>query len=307
MSMSLGLAVLVSVQAAAPEAWVVVMRRSGVTAPKAMELAKVVQAQLAAQGVPSNSAVEDLSRCAGKKPCLIKEGLKKKVPAMVFVEVGTVLDEAFARAEAVSIEEDGKKIGVAEVEGKIESLGEALKARVNLSLVLPLRQLLGVEAPPPAEVAKPEPAVVTVKETPVVEAKVPDVEMPVVVAPPMPDPEPVSKPFFTGTRVVGMIVAGVGAGVLIASGVSGGIAASAAGQQTMLCPAGAQCTNPAAFTAYNNAASAQNTSLVLLGVGAGLAAVGVVVMLLPSGDAPPASVSMMPLPGGMAASVSGSF
>jgi hypothetical protein len=307
MSLSLGLAVLVSVQAAAPnEPWVVLMRRSGVAAPKAMEVAKAVSSQLGNSGIPSTMAVEDVTKCNGKKPCLIDLGRKKKVPAMVLVEVGTVLDDAFARAEAISIEEDGKRIGVAEVEGKLESLSEALRARVAVSLVPPLRSLLGIEAPPPAEVVKETPPV---KPEPVSEVPppMPPVEKPVEVVTAAPEPE--SKPFFTGGRVAGLIIAGAGAGTLIVSGIFGGIAAGAAGEQRTLCPEGTQCSNPAAFTAYNNAASAQNTSLVLMGVGVGLAAVGVVVMLIPSGnsEAPAASVTMMPVPGGMAASVSGSF
>ncbi len=302
MSLVVGLAVLVSVQAAAPtETWVVLTRRSGVVAPRAMDAAKAVSSQLNASGIPSTLAVEDLTKCNGKKPCLIELGRKKKVPAMVFVEVGTVLDEAFARAEAVSVEEDGKRLGVAEVEGVLETLGDSLKARTALSLVPPLRALLGLTAPRLANEAPP-----VAKTEPVVEAP-----------PPLPEPEPVlvtqpaapeGKPFFTGGRIAGLIIAGAGAGTLIASGVFGGSAAGAASQQAKLCPSGQPCTDPAAFKAYNDAAAAQNTSIVLLGVGVGLAAVGVVVMLLPPGaDAPSAAVTMVPVQGGMAASLSGSF
>lgn len=303
MSLSLGLAVLVSVQAAAPgETWVVLTRRSGVVAPRALEVAKAVSSQLTASGIPSTLAVEDLTKCNGKKPCLVELGRKKKVPAMVFVEVGTVLDEAFARAEAVSVEEDGKRLGVAEVEGVLEALGESIKARTTISLVPPLRGLLGVAAPAPI-----------VKETAAVAKPEPVVEAP----PPLPEPEPVvvtkpaepeGKPFFTGGRIAGLIIAGAGVGTLIASGVFGGSAAGGAGEQARLCPAGQQCSNPAAFKAYNDAAAAQNTSVVLLGVGVGLAAAGVVVMLLPTGtDSPSAAVTMVPVQGGMAASLSGSF
>jgi hypothetical protein len=262
-----------------------------------MELAKAAAAQLTDSGIPSVIAVEDLTKCNGKKPCLIDLGRKQKVTAMVFIEVGTVLDEAFARAEAVSIEEDGKSLGVAEAEGRLEALTEGLKARVAVSLVPPLRTLLGLATP-----------VVAVKEVTVAPVMV---EAPPVPAPEKPvavvvavEPVP-SKPFFTTTRVIGTVIAGLGVGTLVTSGIFGGSAAAAAGQQTSLCPAGQPCTNPAAFAAYNSAASAQNTSLVLLGVGAGLAAVGVVVMLLPSGEA--TTVSMTPVPGGAAAVVSGSF
>ncbi len=299
MTLSLGLAVLVSVQAAAPgDTWVVLSRRSGVPAPRAMELAVAVAFHLGSTGIPTSTAVDDLTKCNGKKPCLIDLGRKKKVPAMVFVEVGTVLDEAFARAEAVSIEEDGKSVGLAEVEGRLESLTESLKARLSVSLVPPLRTLLGIAAP--VVVVAPPP-------TPMVEAPppLPPLEPPpAVVVKEQPNP---SKPFFTTTRVIGLVVAGAGVGTLIASGVFGGSAAGAAGQQTQLCPPGQPCNNPEAYAAYNSAAAAQNTSLVLLGVGAGLAAVGVVVMLIPSGDAPATTVSMVPLPGGAAASISGSF
>lgn len=303
MSLSLGLAILVSVQAATPgETWVVLTRRSGVVAPRAIELAKAVSSQLTASGMPSTLSVEDLTKCNGKKPCLIELGRKKKVPAMVFVEVGTVLDEAFARAEAVSVEEDGKRLGVAEVEGVLETLGESLKARTAVSLVPPLRTLLGIAAPSP-----------TVKETPPVAKPEPIVEAP----PPLPEAEPVvltqraqpeGRPFFTGGRIAGLLIAGAGVGTLIASGVFGGSAAGAAGKQARLCPPGQQCSDPAAFKAYNDAATAQNTSVVLLGVGVGLAAAGVVVMLLPPGtDSPSAAVTMVPVQGGMAASLSGSF
>ena len=319
MSLSLAVVALVSVQSAAPNVWVVLSRRSGVAAPKAMEVTKAVSSQLGNSGLSTLSA-EDLSKCNGKKPCLLEQGRKNKVAAMVFVEVGTVLDDAFARAEAISVEEDGKRVALAEVEGPIDGLNEAMRAKVKTSLVVPRRQLLGVETPLPADLdtppvatgpkmkPEPEPTPEPVAETP----------------PPAPpatqvvatEPEP-AKPFFTGGRIAGVVIAGVGAGVLIASAVAGGVAASNVSQQTSLCPNGMQCSNPAAFTAYNNAASAQNTSVALLGVGLGLAATGVVVMLLAGGSSAPAqeaapaqesaSFSIAPMPGGVAATLSGSF
>lgn len=313
MSLSLAVVALVSVQSAAPNVWVVLSRRSGVAPTKAMEVTKVVSSQLGNSGLSTLSA-EDLSKCNGKKPCLLEQGRKNKVAAMVLVEVGTVLEDAFARAEAVSVEEDGKRVALAEVEGSLDGLNEAMRAKTKTSLALPLRQLLGVETPmpddentPPVATGpkmkpEPEPTPEPVAETP----------------PPMPsatvatEPEP-AKPFFTGGRIAGVVIAGVGVGVLIASAVAGGVAASNVSQQTSLCPNGMQCSNPAAFTAYNNAASAQNTSVALLGVGLGVVAAGVVVMLVSGGSSSSApaqesaSLSISPMPGGMAATISGSF
>jgi hypothetical protein len=288
------------------EAWVVLMRRSGVPQAKAMEIAKDVSAQLNASGVPNSAPVEDLSKCNGKKPCLVDAARKKKFAAVVLVEVGTVLDDAFARAEAVSVEEDGKRVALAEADGKLASLSETLKTRVASSLVGPLQTLLGI-SPPPVVVAQPEPP-----PTPAVEKPAPVVEKPVeVVKKPLPEVSdtPEEKPFMTTQRTVGLVVAGGGAAALIVSAILGGSAASAAGQYTSLCPVGMQCTNPEAFKAWQSAAGTQNTALIVMAVGAGLLVTGGIVFLTGGGSAtaPSADVSFVPLSGGGAAVVSGKF
>ncbi|MFT3712684.1 MAG: hypothetical protein QM817_33965 [Archangium sp.] len=294
------------------EAYVVLMRRSGVPQAKAMEIAKDVSAQLNASGVPVSAPVDDLSKCNGKKPCLVDAARKKKFAAVVLVEVGTVLDDAFARAEAVSVEEDGKRIALAEADGKLTTLSETLKTRVAVSLVGPLQTLLGISAPP-VVVAQPEPPPTPAVEKPVEKPVV--AEKPVeVVKKPLPEisDTPAEKPFMTTQRTVGLVVAGGGAATLIVSAILGGSAASAAGQYTSLCPAGTQCNNPEAFKAWQSAAGTQNTALVVMAVGAGLLVTGGIVFLTGGGgsapaDAPSADVSFVPLQGGGAAVVSGKF
>lgn len=296
---------------ASGEAWVVLMRRSGVPQAKAMEIAREVSAQLTASGVPNSAPVEDLSKCNGKKPCLVEAARKKKYPALVLVEVGTVLDDAFARAEAISIEEDGKRLALAEADGKLASLSESLKPKVAASLVGPLQTLLGI-SPPPVVVAQPEPPPTPAVEKPVEKPVEQPADKPVVAKKPLPEIEESgdSKPFMTTQRTVGLVVAGAGAATLIVSGVLGGSAAGAASEYSMLCPTGMQCNNPAAYAAYNKAAGAQNSAMVVAGIGAGVLVTGVIVFLTGGASTSAGSdtgVSFAPLPGGGAVSVSGSF
>lgn len=311
MSLSLGLAVLMSAQAAAPgEAWVVLTRRSGITTAQAMELTRAVSARLSEDGVPNSLAVEDLSSCSGRKPCLVELGRKKQVQAMVLVELGTVLDDAFARAEAVSVEADGTRLGLAEVEASSSRLSEALVAQVRVVLTPALKSALGVE---------PAPVVATPAPTPEPEAApipppLPPVEQPIALTPvPFPQPAPVEvvsapvqrAPYFTGSHVVGVVLLGLGVGGLVGAAVLGGEALTQVGTQTRLCPRGQICEDPAAFTAYQSAVASQSTGLVLAGVGGGLAITGAVLMAIPHREKP--TVSFTPLPGGAAAVVSGSF
>ena len=75
----------------------------------------------------------------------------------------------------------------------------------------------------------------------------------------------------------------------------------------MLCP-DAQCTNPEAFTTYNQAAQSQNLGVALsVAGGVALAAGAVVFLINPGAEAPAASAVVVPVQGGVMSSFSMSF
>lgn len=312
MSLSLGLTVLLSVQAAAPaETWVVLARTSGVTTTRSLELARAVAAQLNEDGVPSHTAVEDLSTCASKKPCLVDFGRKQKVQAMVLLEVGTVLDDAFVRAEAISVEADGKSMGVTDAESEFSGLEAALKLKISTVLVARLKKALGLGAPPPPVAAVAPSPVVDVPKAAPTSAVLTPVDQPkrsppeVVTAPAGP-----AQPFFTPRRIVGVALVGLGAVALAFSTVMWVQTRNRVSEQASLCPSSPVMTCPRydeALVAHSVAVSAQNLALASLGVGGALAIGGSVLLALPTSPASPTRVSFTPLPGGGAAVLSGSF
>lgn len=283
------------------EAWVVITKRSGIARPAAMQMARTVADTLAARGVPSSTEPADLTACNAKLVCLVEAALKKKVAVLITIETASVLEDVLIHTEALSIEEDGKKIGSFDFEGPVRQFSADAAKKVDDSFVPAIRSTLGIaaapvakEAPPPADtiLAAPQPAP---KPDPV--AEVPTAPATVTQAP--------SKGLSTG-QVVGIAVAGAGV-VTLGSGIAMGIKAlGASGQQRQLCPAGQPCTNPAAFNSFNEARSAQSTGLMLAVVGGVLVAGGATLVLVSMGGSHVA-VAAAPSSEGGAVFVSGSF
>lgn len=294
-------AVVATTHAASPQAWVVLSRRAGITSPKAMAAATEVASKL--KGVPMAAAVEDLTTCKAKRVCLVEAARKKQAAVLVTVEVGSVLDEATLRVEGLSIDEDGKSLGIVEADGTLATLVTKAEPKLAGDFSTTLRTTLGL-TPPPQPKVEPPPVVPMVTAPPPEPKKQPEVspppvETPVVVAE--------AKPFFTPGRIAGVAVAGAGAAALVVGGVFGAQASAGAAKVKMLCP-DAQCTNPEAFTTYNQAAQSQNLGVALsVAGGVALAAGAVVFLINPGGDAPAASAVVVPVQGGVMSSFSMSF
>lgn len=297
--LSLALCAVVSTShAATPQAWVVLSRRTGITSPKALAAATDVASKL--KGVPMTAAVEDLTSCKAKRVCLVEAARKKQAAVLVTVEVGAVLDDATLRVEALSIDEDGKSLGVVDADGALASLVTKAEPKLSGDFSATLRNTLGL-TPPPQPKVEPPPVVPMVTAPPPRETKpeITPVVTPVVVAE--------AKPFFTPGRIAGVAVAGAGAAALVVGGVFGAQASAGAAKVKMLCP-DAQCTNPEAFTTYNQAAQSQNLGVALsVAGGVALAAGAVVFLINPGGDAPAASAVVVPVQGGVMSSFSMSF
>lgn len=299
--LSLALCAVVSTShAATPQAWVVLSRRSGITSPKAMATATEVASKL--KGVPMAAAVEDLTTCKAKRVCLVEAARKKHAAVLVTVEVGAVLDEATLRVEGLSIDEDGKSLGVVEADGAMATLVTKAEPKLSGDFSTTLRSTLGL-TPPPQPKVEPPPVV------PMVTAPPPEPKKPEVIPPPVETPVVVAeaKPFFTPGRIAGVAVAGAGAAALVVGGVFGAQASAGAAKVKMLCP-DAQCTNPEAFTTYNQAAQSQNLGVAFsVAGGVALAAGAVVFLINPGGEAPAASAVVVPVQGGVMSSFSMSF
>ncbi|MER2566591.1 MAG: hypothetical protein ABTQ32_38065 [Myxococcaceae bacterium] len=296
---SLALCAVVSTShAAAPQAWVVLSRRTGITSPKAMAVATEVASKL--QGVPMAAALEDLSSCKAKRVCLVEAARKKHAAVLVTVEVGAVLDDATLRVEGLSIDEDGKSLGVIEADSPLAGLVAKAEPKLAGEFSTTLRTTLGL-TPPPQPKVEPPPVV------PMVTAPPPEPKPEVVPAPVTPVVVAEAKPFFTPGRIAGVAVAGAGAAALVVGGVFGAQASAGAAKVKMLCP-DAQCTNPEAFTTYNQAAQSQNLGVALsVAGGVALAAGAVVFLINPGGEAPAASAVVVPVQGGVMSSFSMSF
>jgi hypothetical protein len=298
----------VSIAAPGTETWVVVSRRTGTTSPKSLEVASVVAKALTNAGVPSTIAPEDLSTCAGKKPCLVEKGKAKGVPAMVLLDVGAVLGEGVGKLEVVSVDEFGKKIVSVDAEGKADEIGGALVAKVPV-LVKPLKELLGIKDAPAIVTKVEEP-----KKDPVkTEAVKTEPAKVVVASPDLPPPPPPpalevkdeGPGFFTTPRIVGLSAVGAGIGAAVVGGVFLSQAASASRTIDELCPMRAGCNNAEAYNAWTRAAPSQNLGVVLMVSGGLIAASGAIFLLLnPGAPAEPTpAVSVVPTAGGASASV----
>lgn len=289
-------AVVATSHAATPQAWVVLSRRTGITSPKALAAATDVASKL--KGVPLVAAVEDLTTCKAKRVCLVEAARKKQAAVLVTVEVGAVLDDATLRIEGLSIDEDGKSLGVVDADGALASLVTKAEPKLSGEFSTTLRNTLGL-TPPPQPKVEPPPVVPMVTAPPADPKPTPAVVTPVVVAE--------AKPFFTPGRIAGVAVAGAGAAALVVGGVFGAQASAGAAKVKMLCP-DAQCTNPEAFATYNQAAQSQNLGVALsVAGGVALAAGAVVFLINPGGEAPAASAIVVPVQGGVMSSFSMSF
>jgi hypothetical protein len=300
------IAVLSTSQAAAPQAWVVLSRKSGVATPRAMEITAEVQSQLV--GVPTTGAPDDLSACKGKKVCVMDAARKKNVPVVVTVEVGAVLKDGTLRVEALSVEEDGRQLAVAEADGPSEGLVAKSAPQLKSEFSAALRKALGL-TPPPAPKAEPPPP-----------------PAPLVVAPPPPPTPATTEPmksepaaavtapastgpsFFTPGRIAGLAAAGVGVAMVVVGGVFGAQASAGSARVRELCPMSAGCTNAEAFSTWSTAKGNEYTFIGLTVGGALVAAGGAVLFLLNPGAEPPAaSAVIVPVPGGAAGAFSVRF
>lgn len=189
--------VLFSTLSAAPSpVGVVVSKRSGVSAPLATARATTVRDALGARF--AEAPVEDFTQCGGKRPCLVNEARSRQWKALVLVETATILNEALVNVTVLSIDE-GREVAASSLQAADEQLARACAA--NFTRV---RDELERLAPPPKApdlVATPAP----VEPTP----KLPQVAQ----------PEPsMQKPFARWLPAAGgLVLAGVGAGLFIAS------------------------------------------------------------------------------------------
>lgn len=298
LALTLALSVQLAAADARPEAWVVVSRRSGVAKPQALDFARALGKALNERGVPTPTPVEDASSCNAKVPCLVDLAQKKGVGVLVTVEAGSALDEVVLHVEALSVEEYGKKVGTFDFTGTAAGFNTGLKDKVEEFFAPAVRGVLGLgqvaAKPEPVVEKKPDPVVVTPKPEPVVEPVAP-----VVVAKQADGLSPV--------RIVGIAGMAVGGALLITSAVFGIRTLGFAGTKNSLCPADAACHDPAAFTAYNNGASSQNTSVALLVTGAVVAAAGAALFVLDMGNGSSATVTPAASGDGMGLVLSGAF
>jgi hypothetical protein len=296
--------VLSVVLAAPPSAFVVLSKRSGVATPRALEVATAVQKSLAAGSVPLGK-VEDGSKCNGKRACLIALGRRTHAVSLVLVEVGAVLDEAVARVEAISVEEDGRSLGVVKHEGPLRTLAEDLATKVSGALLQPLRELHGLKDPEPLVA----PPVVTVEAPPPLPlpepsapgpVPVPAVEKPIVITPAVASAAP-AKPFFTGPRIAALAIGAAGVGTLFGALIEGLRSGGYARQRDAACADVVPCTDRYGVANANASARTGQAALILSIIGSGLLVTAGVVFIVDFAvgqKKATATVLLAPVPGG---------
>src|SRR5262245_35002147 len=113
------------------EAWVVISQRSSVSKGTALDLAKDLSKKFTAAGIPNPTPVEDQSTaCANKMPCLVAAARAKGVGVLITLELGSALEDLLVRAAAVSVDEDGRVLQRADLDGPAASIKAALKEKV---------------------------------------------------------------------------------------------------------------------------------------------------------------------------------
>jgi hypothetical protein len=302
---------VLSVVLASPSSgYVVLSKRSGVATPRALEVAAAVQQRLVAGGVPL-SEVEDATSCKGKKVCLVALGRQKHALSMVLVEVGAVLDDAIARVELISVEEDGRSLAVVKHEGPLRTLSEDVGGKVSAMLLQPLRQLHGIKdaeplveppvvkadplpppPPQPPQQTEPEKQVEKPVEHPVEKP----VEQPVAV-----EATPAATTSFSGARIAALAIAGVGVGTLVGALVQGVRSGGYGKLRDGTCAGADPCTDRYGVAYANASAQTAQTAVILSVTGAALVVVGATVFLIDLAAAKPTStpvVAIVPVPGG---------
>ena len=267
-----------------PEAWVVVSQRSSVAKGTALEVARQLQTAFAEAGVPSPAAPEDLSaNCSGKVPCLATLARKKGVSVLVTLEIGSAFDELLLRVAAISVEEDGRVVERADIEGNAKAIAVPVREKVRSFFAPAVRKLLALPDPnakpappppapePPARVAEPTPAPVEPEPAPA----------------PAPEPAPAAAVTVTEQgggwstgRWVGVGAVGVGAVMVVSGIVAGAVAQGSLSQRNALCPQAMQCNDPVAYQHDASFRGAQTASGALIGVGLAAAAAGAVLFVL---------------------------
>lgn len=206
---SLGVVALAAVLAAGPQAGVALTKRSGVN--RALALSRSEQVRTALGAALTAEQVEDLTACASKLPCLVKEARSRGWSALVAVETANILKEAIVDVRLISIDDDGRELA----RGNAQQLEQQLAATLPARLAAVRDELQRLAAPPRPVAEKP------VETTPVKEVVPPPPPPPVVVAvAPPPEARPAGR----------WIPLGVSLGVLAAGGVCLGIARAQATQ-----------------------------------------------------------------------------
>lgn len=291
-------ALLLSASETRPEALVAISKRSGVARGQATELAKAFAATLKDKGVPVAGDVEDLVTCAGKIPCLVEAARKKGVAVLVILDVGKVLDDVVLHSEALSIDEDGRKVNAYDDEGALADIQKGL-GKLEVAFVPAIRTALGLSAPP----STPE-----IVATPTGDPVKPGVET-AALKPPPPTPTVTSSSSggWSGSKIAGLTLLGVGAAGLITGGVFGILTLGTVGRRNTLCPSGVVCTNAEAINLDRSARTTQTVGLISAIAGGVLAAAGATLFFVDFGGGSSATVTPETRGDGFTLTLSGRF
>ncbi len=295
---ALSAAVVLSAADVKSEAWVVVSKRSGIARPAALQMAGTVSQTLSGKGVPNATDPADLTACKAKLLCLVEAAMKKKVAVLITIETASVLDEVVIHAEALSVEEDGKRISAFDFEGPLAQFSKDAAKQVDDTFVLEIRTTLGISAAP--IVVEPAPAEEIIAEP------LPTPEPSAAIAPPTAMSQTPSKSLGT-QQLIGIAVAGAG---IVSIGIGAGMgikALGAAAQQKQLCPVGEPCTNPDAYARFDEARTAQSTGIVFTVIGAVLVSGGATLGMLDVGGGSDVQVTPTVSADGAGVHFNGSF
>jgi hypothetical protein len=164
--MSLVILVCLSL-AAAPTAGVVVAKRNGVSRGVALSRAEAVRSALGDSF--ATIAVEDLTACNGKRPCLVREARQRGWSVLVIIETATVLGDALLNAVLLSVDDDGREVERVSLQAREAELMTQLapatqKLRAELEKLVATPVATRVETKPDPE--PPAPSVKTVELSP---------------------------------------------------------------------------------------------------------------------------------------------
>jgi hypothetical protein len=218
---------------------------------------------------------------------------------LVLLDLGKVLDDVVLHSEALSIDEDGRKLNVYDDEGALADIQKGL-GKLEVAFVPAIRGALGLSAPP----STPEIAV-----APTSEPVKPAVE-PAAVKPPPPSSPAVSSSSssgWSGSKIAGLAVLGVGAAGLITGGVFGILTLGTVSKRNTLCPAGTVCTSAEAFSLDKSARTTQTVGLISAIAGGVLAAAGATLFFVDFGGGSSATVTPETRGDGFTLTLSGRF